>query len=73
MPKRTREEKLSGVYYHDIHKPFHPLLRGFDDRFLRSATLATQILMRNFWLSITDLDILATSDVAGRLPRSDQR
>lgn len=62
--KRTREEKLSGVYYHDIHKPFHPLLRGFDDRFLaphsRYADFDAEFLAEH-----TDLDILATSDVAG--------
>ncbi len=64
LPKRTREEKLSGVYYHDIHKPFHPLLRGFDDRFLaphsRYADFDAEFLAEH-----TDLDILATSDVAG--------
>lgn len=63
LPKRTREEKLSGVYYHDIHKPFHPLLRGFDDRFLaphsRYADFDAEFLAEH-----TDLDILATSDVA---------
>ncbi len=34
LPKRTRKEKLSGVYNHEIHNPYHPLLRGFDDTFL---------------------------------------
>ncbi|MFA0724900.1 homoserine O-succinyltransferase, partial [Vibrio sp. 10N.222.49.E5] len=26
LPKRTRKEKLSGVYNHEIHNPFHPIL-----------------------------------------------
>ncbi|MEF1220293.1 homoserine O-succinyltransferase, partial [Photobacterium damselae] len=34
LPKRTRKEKLSGVYQHQIHDHHHPLLRGFDDTFL---------------------------------------
>ncbi len=64
LPKRTRKEKLSGVYHHDIHNPFHPILRGFDDTFLaphsRYADFDASYLAEH-----TDLDILATSDVAG--------
>ncbi|QIL86423.1 homoserine O-succinyltransferase [Vibrio sp. HDW18] len=64
LPKRTREEKLSGVYYHTTHQPFHSLLRGFDDVFLaphsRYADFAADYLAEH-----TDLDILASSDVAG--------
>lgn len=64
LPKQTRDEKLSGVYYHDIHQPFHPLLRGFDDTFLaphsRYADFDAEYLQQ-----YTDLDLLATSDVAG--------
>ncbi len=64
LPKRTRKEKLSGVYHHKIHKPYHPVLRGFDDSFLaphsRYADFSPEFLEEH-----TDLDILATSDVAG--------
>ncbi|MGL6055749.1 MAG: homoserine O-acetyltransferase/O-succinyltransferase family protein, partial [Vibrio metschnikovii] len=64
LPKRTREEKLSGVYQHEIHQPFHPLLRGFDDTFLaphsRYADFAADYLEQH-----TDLDLLATSSIAG--------
>lgn len=64
LPKQTRDEKLTGVYQHDIHHPFHPLLRGFDDTFLaphsRYADFAPDYLKAN-----TDLDILATSSQAG--------
>ena len=64
LPKRTRKEKLSGVYHHQSHLPFHPLLRGFDDTFLaphsRYADFSLEYLENN-----TDLDILATSDLAG--------
>ncbi|MCW0470890.1 homoserine O-succinyltransferase [Vibrio chagasii] len=28
LPKRTLQGKLSGVYNHEIHNPYHPILRG---------------------------------------------
>ncbi|MCS0344634.1 homoserine O-acetyltransferase MetA [Vibrio diabolicus] len=64
LPKKTRKEKLSGVYHHQIHHQFHPMLRGFDDTFLaphsRYADFSPHFLEEH-----TNLDILATSDVAG--------
>ncbi|CAH0539697.1 homoserine O-acetyltransferase MetA [Vibrio marisflavi] len=64
LPKRTRNKKLSGVYMHEIHQPYHPILRGFDDSFLaphsRYADFSSTFIDEN-----TDLDILATSDIAG--------
>ncbi|MGY5821365.1 homoserine O-succinyltransferase MetA [Vibrio chemaguriensis] len=64
LPKKTRKEKLSGVYHHQIHHQFHPMLRGFDDTFLaphsRYADFSPHFLEEH-----TDLDILATSDAAG--------
>ncbi|MGR5509497.1 homoserine O-succinyltransferase MetA [Vibrio diabolicus] len=64
LPKKTRKEKLSGVYHHQIQHQFHPMLRGFDDTFLaphsRYADFSPHFLEEH-----TDLDILATSDVAG--------
>ncbi|WP_068713831.1 homoserine O-acetyltransferase MetA [Vibrio tritonius] len=64
LPKRTREDKLSGVYQHEIRQQFHPLLRGFDDTFLaphsRYADFDPEYLAEH-----TDLDILATSKIAG--------
>ncbi|NLS14085.1 homoserine O-succinyltransferase [Vibrio sp. SM6] len=64
LPKRTRKEKLSGVYAHQIHSPYHPILRGFDDTFLaphsRYADFSADYLAEH-----TDLEILATSETAG--------
>ncbi|QUJ67168.1 homoserine O-succinyltransferase [Photobacterium sp. GJ3] len=64
LPKRTRKEKLSGIYTHTTHHPHHPLLRGFDDTFLaphsRYADFSADFLTQH-----TDLDILATSEQAG--------
>ncbi|WP_064601733.1 homoserine O-acetyltransferase MetA [Photobacterium sp. J15] len=64
LPKRTRKEKLSGVYSHRTQDCYHPILRGFDDSFWaphsRYADFSPEFLAEN-----TDLDILATSDEAG--------
>ncbi|WP_299019268.1 homoserine O-succinyltransferase [uncultured Photobacterium sp.] len=64
LPKRTRKEKLSGIYFHQSLNCFHPILRGFDDSFLaphsRYADFSPEYLAEN-----TDLDILATSEQAG--------
>lgn len=64
LPKRTRKEKLSGVYQHNNLDQHHPILRGFDDQFLaphsRYADFSADYLNEH-----TDLDILATSEQAG--------
>ena len=64
LPKRTRKEKLSGVYQHINLDQHHPILRGFDDEFLaphsRYADFSADYLNEH-----TDLDILATSEQAG--------
>ena len=64
LPKRTRKEKLSGVYLHDTLDLHHPLLRGFDDHFFaphsRYADFPTDFLNQH-----TDVDILASSKEAG--------
>ncbi|GAJ70589.1 LOW QUALITY PROTEIN: homoserine O-succinyltransferase [Vibrio sp. JCM 18904] len=64
LPKKRVKKNLSGVYHHQIHHQFHPILRGFDDTFLaphsRYADFSPHFLEEH-----TDLDILATSDVAG--------
>ena len=64
LPKRTRKEKLSGVYQHNNLDQHHPILRGFDDEFLaphsRYADFSADYLNEH-----TDLDILATSEQAG--------
>lgn len=64
LPKRTRKEKLSGVYHHNVMSEFHPVVRGFDDNFLaphsRYADFSADYLDEH-----TDLDILAVSDDAG--------
>lgn len=66
LPKKTRKKKLSGVFWHKTNKNLsqNPILRGFDDSFLaphsRYAEFSTSELTDS-----TDLDILATSRIAG--------
>lgn len=61
MPKKTRGEKLSGVYGHRTIHPHALLTRGFDDTFLaphsRYADFPAE-LIRNH----TDLEIFAESE-----------
>ncbi len=51
LPKRTRKEKLSGVYHHTIQHQYHPLLRGFDDSFL-APIRAMRISRPSIWIHI---------------------
>ncbi|MBR9858696.1 MAG: homoserine O-succinyltransferase [Gammaproteobacteria bacterium] len=64
LDKRTRLEKLSGVYEHQNLAQYEPLVRGFDDVFLaphsRYADFPVELLRQK-----TDLKILAASDKAG--------
>lgn len=64
LDKRTRLEKLSGVYEHQNLGGYDPLVRGFDDVFLaphsRYADFPVDLLREK-----TDLKILAASDKVG--------
>lgn len=64
LDKRTRLEKLSGVYEHQTLAQYEPLVRGFDDVFLaphsRYADFPVELLRQK-----TDLKILAASEKAG--------
>lgn len=64
LPKRTRKEKLSGVYQHNNLDQHHPILRGFDDEFLAPHSRYADF-SADYLNEYTDLDILATSDQAG--------
>lgn len=64
LPKQTQDEKLSGVYKHQILTQHEPLIRGFDDQFLvpQSRNAAFPV---NFITNHTDLHLLASSEEAG--------
>lgn len=64
IPKRTLPDKLSGVYKHSILETYHPLMRGFDDKFFmphsRYTTVAREDVQQH-----RELRILAISNMAG--------
>ena len=64
IPKYQLPEKLSGVFRHRILDVFHPLVRGFDDRFLIPHSRNTGVKREDIEL-YEELIVLATSRVAG--------
>lgn len=64
IPKYLLPEKLSGVFRHRILDVFHPLMRGFDDRFLIPHSRHTEVRREDIQKH-EELIILATSRTAG--------
>lgn len=62
--KHTLADKLSGVYKHTILEAFHPLLRGFDDKFMMPHSRYTTVYKEDI-VKCRELHILATSKTAG--------
>jgi len=58
------EEKLSGVYEHNILKPTSPLFRGFDDVFIAPHSREIYVKQEDIE-AIPNLEIMALSDKAG--------
>jgi len=60
------KEKLSGIFEHNILNPHHPLLRGFDDRFLLPHSRYTGVVEEDIYnYHNPKLEILAKSKDAG--------
>lgn len=57
-------EKLSGVYSHEILKPLHPLMRGFDDTFQIPHSRHTGVSEEAINKAL-GLEVLAVSEKAG--------
>ncbi|MFO3797890.1 MAG: homoserine O-succinyltransferase, partial [Anaerolineales bacterium] len=64
IPKYPLPRKMFGVFEHRVLAPHHPLLRGFDDRFLAPHSRHTEIRRQDV-VQVPDLQILAESDEAG--------
>lgn len=64
IPKYLLDEKLSGVFRHRILDIYHPLMRGFDDRFLIPHSRNTEVRREDIEQH-EELVILATSRIAG--------
>ncbi len=64
IPKRTLEEKLFGVFEHNVLKPSSPLFRGFDDIFVTPHSRYTEVQESDI-RSVKELEVLSTSPDAG--------
>ncbi|SFL74331.1 homoserine O-acetyltransferase MetA [Salibacterium qingdaonense] len=64
IPKHPMDKKLFGVFQHHINKPYHSLMRGFDDIFNAPHSRYTET-RREDVEQVPELDILSESDEAG--------
>jgi homoserine O-succinyltransferase/O-acetyltransferase len=64
IPKYELEKKISGVFEHIVRRPSHPVLRGFDDRFLAPHSRYTEVRASDI-KQVRKLQILADSPEAG--------
>ncbi|QOL25536.1 homoserine O-succinyltransferase [Thalassotalea sp. LPB0316] len=64
IDRKLRDEKLSGVYDHQVLAPLEKLTRGFDDEFKVPHSRYAQVTEQDYQ-SINGLNILAQSDEAG--------
>jgi len=62
--KYPLEKKLFGVFAHEVNKPDHELVRGFDEIFYAPHSRYTEIRKKDIDL-MPDLEILASSPEAG--------
>lgn len=64
IKKHTLDQKLFGVFSHEILLPSHPLIRGFDDRYFAPHSRYTGVDIQSVE-SVSDLDIIGVSKEAG--------
>lgn len=64
IPKYSLPQKMFGVFEHKTLQPNHPLLRGFDERFLAPHSRHTEVRREDID-RCGKLEILAESDEAG--------
>lgn len=64
IPKYQLDEKISGIFRHRLLNPNHPLLRGFDDRFLMPHSRNTEVRLEDIEKN-PNLIVLSTSRIAG--------
>lgn len=64
VPKYQLARKLSGIYWHNVHRPRENLFRGFDDKFCAPHSRHTEIRAEDV-RTREELTILSESDEAG--------
>lgn len=64
IPKYGLKEKMFGVFPHIIEMPYHPLVRGFDEKFFVPHSRHTEVLREDIE-KISSLEILTSSPISG--------
>lgn len=64
IPKYNLSKKVSGIFEHEVLKPAHPVLRGFDDRFCAPHSRYTEIRTDDI-RKARELELLSVSPEAG--------
>lgn len=64
IDKLPLKEKLTGVFEHKVLSPHHPLMRGFDEKFLAPHSRHTDVKADDI-LKHKELELLSVSDIAG--------
>ncbi|MGQ8366418.1 homoserine O-succinyltransferase [Glaciecola sp. 1036] len=64
LQRQIRENKLSGVYEHQVLECKHELMRGFDPIFCAPHSRVGEILLQDY-VSVENLKVLASSEQAG--------
>jgi homoserine O-succinyltransferase/O-acetyltransferase len=64
IEKYPLEEKMFGLFWHDVRDAQDPLLRGFDDRYLAPHSRHTEVRLSDVE-AIPELKILSASEEAG--------
>ncbi|MBB6478736.1 homoserine O-acetyltransferase MetA [Spirochaeta isovalerica] len=64
VPKHPVEDKISGVFCHNIEAPKEPIVRGFDDSFLAPHSRHTEVRRKDIE-AIPELTIISESEEAG--------
>lgn len=64
IKKYSLQKKMFGVFEHRVLTPKHPLLRGFDERFMAPHSRHTEVRATDL-ITTGQIDILADSPMAG--------
>ncbi|MGT2949192.1 homoserine O-acetyltransferase MetA [Streptococcus devriesei] len=64
IDKADMGDKLSGIYWQQVEKPYSPLMRGFDDCFLAPHSRHTEVLLKDV-VNKTNLEVIASGDEVG--------
>ena len=64
VPKYALDEKMFGIFEHQVLEPLHPIFRGFDDSFFVPHSRHTEIRKEDV-VKVPELTLLSESEDAG--------